>query len=236
MAGLGGFEIRFSAAGGIGSGGAVYNSGTASLSLINCTITDNTAVGADVVFTPPFGTPGAVAQGGGVANLGTLTIVHSTVASNMAIGGDSLGQVSGTGIDGGASFGGGFYSTAGSVSITRDTIFAPNAAVGGVPGGPPGHTGIATGPDVNGAVSSQGHNLLGRSDGCTGFTIDDQQGGMTADTRLDPKLGNLGNYGGPTETLPLLPGSPAIDSGDTAAPVRDQRNFVRTGLPDIGAF
>ena len=48
--------------------------------------------------------------------------------------------------------------------------------------------------------------------------------------------GTLGDYGGPTETLPLLPGSPAIDSGDTAAPVRDQRNFVRSGLPDIGAF
>ena len=29
----------------------------------------------------------------------------------------------------------------------------------------------------------------------------------------DPGLGALGNYGGPTETIPLLPGSPAIDAG-----------------------
>jgi hypothetical protein len=33
-----------------------------------------------------------------------------------------------------------------------------------------------------------------------------------------------------------LPGSPAIDGGDAAEPARDQRGFVRAGLPDIGAF
>ena len=92
MAGIGGFEIQFSAAGGIGSGGAIHNTDTATLSLTNCTITDNTARGANVVYTPPFSFPGALAQGGGVANLGTLTIVHSTLANNRAVGGDSLGQ------------------------------------------------------------------------------------------------------------------------------------------------
>ena len=235
MGGLGGFEIQFSQPGGIGSGGAIYNAGTGILSLTNCTVTDNTATGADVLYTPPFSLPGAVAQGGGVANLGTLTIVHSTLANNTAIGGDSDGRGSTSTDNGGASFGGGLYSAAGSVSSTRDTIFAPNAARGGA-GGPPGHTGIATGPDVNGTVTSQGHNLLGRSDGCTGFTTDDQQGGTTDDTRLDPKLGALGDYGGPTQTLPLLLGSPAIDGGDTAPPARDQRYFRRTGQPDIGAF
>ena len=29
----------------------------------------------------------------------------------------------------------------------------------------------------------------------------------------DPGLGTLGNYGGTTQTVPLLPGSPAIDAG-----------------------
>ena len=101
-------------------------------------------------------------------------------------------------------------------------------------GGNPG--GVVTGPDVAGAVSSQGHNLLGRSDGCTGFTSDDLQGGTTNDTRLDPMLGPLSYQGGPTQTLPLLPGSPAIDAGNPANASRDQRYFVRTGPPDIGAF
>ena len=30
----------------------------------------------------------------------------------------------------------------------------------------------------------------------------------------DPLLGTLGNYGGLTQTVPLLPGSPAIDAGN----------------------
>jgi hypothetical protein len=178
---------------------------------------------------------GAAAQGGGIANFGNLTVVHCTLANNAALAGDSSPGFFGP-YDGGASSGGGLYCAPDSVSAIRGAILAPNTTVGGAPGGPPAIAGAATGPDVNGAITSEGHNLLGRSDGCTGFTTDDQQGGTTDDTRLDPRLGTLGDYGGPTETLPLLLGSPAIDSADTAAPVRDQRNFVRSGLPDIGAF
>ena len=232
--GIGGLSIQFSAPGGTGAGGAVYNTYTAILSLTNCTITDNTARGADVSYRPPFGHGGADGQGGGVANLGTLTIAHSTLANNRAVGGDSTGNPGQVNYAG-ASFGGGLYGATGSVSSTRDTIFAPNTVIGGAAGGPPG-AGIATGPDVNGAVTSQGHNLVGRSDGCTGFTGEDQQGGTTNESRLDPKLGTLGNYGGLTDTLPLLPDSPAINGADTAPPARDQRGFVRAGLPDIGAF
>jgi hypothetical protein len=232
--GIGGFSIQFSAAGGIGSGGAIYNASTGNLSLTNCTITDNTARGADVSYRPPFGSGGAAGQGGGVANLGTLTMVHGTVANNRAVGGDSIGNP-GEPFYAGPSFGGGLYGATDSSSSTRDTIFAPNTAIGGAAGGPPG-VGTATGPDVNGAVSSQGHNLLGRSDGSTGFNADDQQGGTTNETRLDPKLGALGYYGGTTQTLPLLVGSPAINGGSTTAAARDQRYFVRNGPPDIGAF
>lgn len=134
-----------------------------------------------------------------------------------------------------AGVGGGLYSTAGSASSTRDTIFAGNGVVGGSSGkGTP--RGETTGPDVNGDVTSQGYNLLGRSDGCIGFTTTDKQGGTTDDTRLDPKLGTLDNYGGPTETLPLLPGSPAINSASRGGPARDQRGFLRKRVPDIGAF
>lgn len=235
MGGIGGNTIPSSSPGGVGLGGAVYNAATATLTLTNCTITDNTASGGDRFHTPPLGGPAAAAQGGGVANLGTLAIVHSTLANNLAVGGDSVLPSGVPGGPGGASFGGGLYSAAGSVSSTRDTIFGENAVQGGNIG-TEGTPGSATGPDVNGALNSQGHNLLGRSDGATGFTADDQQGGTTAETRLDPMLGLLDNYGGPTETLPLLVGSPAIDGGDAAGAARDQRNFLRAGQPDIGAF
>ena len=34
----------------------------------------------------------------------------------------------------------------------------------------------------------------------------------------NPGLAPLGNYGGPTRTIALLPGSPAIDAGSNAWP------------------
>lgn len=55
----------------------------------------------------------------------------------------------------------------------------------------------------------------------------------------DPKLGPLTSNGGPTQTLALLTGSPAIDHGNVVRPVAfDQRLFKRIvgPSPDIGAF
>jgi hypothetical protein len=54
---------------------------------------------------------------------------------------------------------------------------------------------------------------------------------------INPLLAPLGDYGGPTQTMPLLPGSPAIGTGDpgqTGTP--DQRGFTRGSSVDIGAF
>ncbi len=223
--------------GGMGSGGAIHNAATGVLSLSNCTIAANTSAGANArVLTDTFVIPGGVAQGGGIANFGNLTMLHCTVANNTAVGGASASGGSFGELNGGASSGGGLYCASGSVVTINDAILAPNRTDGGAPSGAPAVAGVAAGPDVNGEVASQGHNLLGRSDGCTGFTADDQQGGTTDDTALDPKLGPLADNGGPTETLSLLPGSPAIDHADLNGPSQDQRYFVRNGPPDIGAF
>ena len=65
---------------------------------------------------------------------------------------------------------------------------------------------------------------------------------LPPDTRTDdPLLGTIGDYGGPTPTIPLLDGSPAIDHGSNVAQLAtDQRGagFARVGgaAPDIGAF
>jgi hypothetical protein len=236
VAGVFSHTFTYAGGGGVAWGGAIYNGVSATLSLNNCTITANRAEGPDGPVTS-ISNMGAAAQGGGVANLGNAAIVHCTLANNTVLGGDSHegGSLFGY-FDGGAASGGGCYGAAGSVTSMLNTIFAPNTLVGGAPGGPQQSPGAEIGPDVNGSVNSQGHNLLGRSDGCTGFTADDLQGGTTSETRLDPKLGILGYYGGTTQTLPLLIGSPAINSGGTTASGRDQRYFVRTGPPDIGAF
>ncbi len=55
----------------------------------------------------------------------------------------------------------------------------------------------------------------------------------------DPKLGTLGDYGGYTQSIPLLPGSSAIDVGNnTYCPSTDQRGVSRPqgAACDIGAF
>ena len=67
------------------------------------------------------------------------------------------------------------------------------------------------GPDVSGAFGSRGHNLIGETDGSSGWVGSDLTG--TIASPLDALLVPLGNYGGPTQTMALLPGSPAIGNG-----------------------
>src|SRR5262249_48257720 len=53
----------------------------------------------------------------------------------------------------------------------------------------------------------------------------------------DPQLGPLQNNGGPTQTMALVAGSPALNSGDPAQlGVADQRGVIRTGSVNIGAY
>ncbi len=52
----------------------------------------------------------------------------------------------------------------------------------------------------------------------------------------DPQLFALGDFGGPTPTMPPAPGSPAVDAGVVAgAPPLDQRGVSRGAPPDAGA-
>lgn len=55
----------------------------------------------------------------------------------------------------------------------------------------------------------------------------------------DALVGPVGDYGGATRTVPLLPGSPALNAGTTNGsdiPAVDQRGLARIGSPDVGAF
>jgi hypothetical protein len=98
-----------------------------------------------------------------------------------------------------------------------------------------GNTAATNGPDAIGTVTSKGNNLVGATDGSSGWLGTDLTGTVAAP--LNPLLASLGNYGGPTQTMPLLPGSPAIDAGtSTGAPAFDQRGQARVGAVDIGAF
>jgi hypothetical protein len=88
----------------------------------------------------------------------------------------------------------------------------------------------------NAIVTSHGYNIS--SDDGSGFLI-----GPGDQINTDPLLGPLQDNGGPTFTHALLPGSPAINTGDpnfTPPPFFDQRgpgfNRVVNGRIDIGSL
>jgi parallel beta-helix repeat protein len=201
-------------------GGGVDNRGTATLT--NCTVSGNqaTSIGGGV-YSPIGGGPttltnctvsGNSAQsGGGLSDYGTATLTGCTVSGNQASGA-----------------GGGVYIYSGTFApgnaTISDTIIAGNSA--------------GTGPDVRGTVSAdRGYNLISIGDGSAAFTAPGDQVGSAA-SPIDPKLAKLGDYGGPTQTMALLAGSPAIGAGIAVAGITtDQRGFgLDLPQPDIGAF
>jgi hypothetical protein len=115
--------------------------------------------------------------------------------------------------------GGGFRRDSGTVKV-ESTILALNTAI--------------TGKNCYGTVSSGGHNLLNSTNGCTFASKPSDQ------LNKDPKLGPLADNGGPTRTLALLNGSPAINRiPKPACKVQtDQRGVHRPQGPacDEGSF
>jgi hypothetical protein len=234
-------------------GGGIYNQG--SLYLVDTFIRDNHVdyAGASgggllnansitdevVIYRSTFSGNSAEQFGSAIHDLGqgAVSIVNSTVSANTV----------------NAAFGPGdgaiFITSNSSLEILFSTI-AGNFANGvGVEGGI-----VADGPVTvsssiiawndnadclftgGGSITSEGNNIDSGTD--CGFT---SSGDMQ---NTDPLLGALADNGGPTWTMALLPGSPAIDSaGDPAcADPRvddiDQRGVARPigAACDIGAF
>ncbi|MFO0954223.1 MAG: right-handed parallel beta-helix repeat-containing protein [Isosphaeraceae bacterium] len=185
----------------------------------------------------------AYAFGGGIENgdpSGSSPTAATMVLTNCTISGNSAGA------------GGGLINLPGNtVSFTHCTVSGNSAdAVGGLatfPGGTvtladtivAGNTDTTSVSDAYGDFTSLGHNLIGGADDSTGWVASDLTG--TNASPLNPLLAPLGNYGGPTQTMPPLPGSPAIAAGDTTlipdGITTDQRGLGRTlnGAVDIGA-
>jgi hypothetical protein len=97
-------------------------------------------------------------------------------------------------------------------------------------------------PDIFGSVQlTSSYNLIGIA-GSTVYGISNgSQGNLvgTPTSPIDPKLGPLADNGGPTQTLALLAGSPALGRGDPFTnATTDQRGLPRrrNGLVDVGAF
>jgi hypothetical protein len=221
------------ASGGWAQGGAVCNLG--SLCIIRSTLVSNVvAAGGAGAGGPPgtgsypdggVGGYGGSGLGGALFSAGQASLVNCTIAFNTGQGG--RGGSGGSGAAGGNG-GDGFGGVDGTCNLTNCTLPSnqgfPGSGGAGGQGGTPGTNGAAWGGTACPAMVN------------TLIAWNTPPGG---ETFPDPKLGPLADNGGPTLTMALLPGSPAIDAGNTPlAPTTDQRGFPRpAGLAaDIGAF
>jgi len=258
-----------------GFGGAIYNTGT--LTVTNSTFASNYAstggainngeshggilVGGTLAVTNSTFSGNSADVGGAIENDGPLTVTNSTFSGNSADadGGGGIGNYynmltvtnctfsgnSANSLASGYGFGGAILNY-GPLTVTNSTFSGNGASVGG--GIYQGGTltvintilaNSTSGGNCSGSVTDGGHNI--DSDGTCGV-------GPATDPLLDPT--GLASNGGPTQTIALQAGSPAINAGDETvcstttgtAPVDnlDQRGYVRPGAGatncSIGAY
>jgi predicted outer membrane repeat protein len=203
------------------AGGAICNSAT--LAITASTFTNNQSQGNNGGY------------GGAIFNsAGTLTVTNSTFYLNSA-----------------TSSGGAIYSQGGTVQISNSTfgINAENNTTGGAISNAGSSVliqnsilaNVGYGGNCNGTITSNGYNLS--SDSSCNFS-------NTGDLNSkNPKLGTLRKNGGPTQTMALPKGSPALDAGNPAGCrdfagnllKTDQRGMKRPGGAettgcDMGAY
>ena len=224
-------------------GGALFVS-HGSCSISNSTFAYNTAQGGNGFASSIESGPAGSAWGGAIFNAGQITLENVTLALNRASGGPARWRDSSAGYGGGLCTVGSagaslIHCTVASNAVTDTftysrgagcftsssfntlaTIFARNMVSG------------TNSENVSGFLSDRGFNIS--SDSSAFFA---GSGGSRAS--LDAMVGPLADNGGPTFTMALRPGSPAIDGAAAASyPPFDQRGFHRPGgaRADIGAF
>ncbi len=225
--------------GAAGAGGAIYMDPTAACTLTRCTLTANYAfqggaifnIGGSLALTHcPLSGNASTTSGGAI--LGSATLTHCTLAGNTA--GNSGGAIAAgvvvlthctvAGNSAGLN-GGGVSVTSGPTLVLNNSIVAGNMLAG-----------AGSGADIRNDGGSSGVTLLG-ANLVQSFTGTAAIGTGTMNNAA-PLLAPLGNYGGPTQTMALLPGSPARDAASALSPAitSDQRGFPIVGAPDIGAY
>ena len=192
--------------------------GTASVT--NSTLSDNIGVGIDSLSSTLSVTNSALSHNslGGVNGGGSVvTLSGCTLLGNIAESGGGI-QLDGgaatldncTVIGNSAIDGGGIYNYDGTLTVTNSTLSGNSAKDGGgianggtVPVTTVNNTIVAdsTGGDLSSGDYQGSNDLIG--DGSDFFEF-------TNSLQGNPLLAPLGNYGGPTQTMALLPGSPAI--------------------------
>jgi hypothetical protein len=205
-----------------GSGAGISNQ--AILTINNSTVSGNEASSGYFHF----------ARGSGISNIGTLTLNNSTVSGNITtcgslpcfpgLGGGIYNGIGGTLTINNSTItnnstteGGGIDNRYGILTISNSTISGNSARVGG------GIFGVATLQNSILADNGYGGNCHGSVSSIFSLSSDntcdlDGPGDLN---NTDPKLGTLGYYGGPTQTIPLLSAAgPLMPATRVAAPTK----------------
>jgi hypothetical protein len=215
-----------------GGAGIVNNMLSSTMDVTDSTISENTTttdvaagiqnIGTLTILRSTISGNKTHSNGGGIENLNTLTMINSTVSGNESKG------------DGGGIYNPGTLNL-NNVTISKNTADSENdgAGDGGGIANISGTVNIKNSiiaanvdassgtkrPDCSGALNSQGYNLLRINAGCTGLT--DGVNGDLVGTSGSPRnafLADLADNGGPTLTHALLASSPAINAGNPATP------------------
>ncbi|MBA4373853.1 MAG: hypothetical protein C0402_13460 [Thermodesulfovibrio sp.] len=217
-------------------GGGIYNN-SGSPTIRNVTLTSNSAkYGAGIynssstgpISNVTFSSNWATGSGGGVYNNNSNVSI-----SNVTFSGNS------------AATNGGAIANYNSTPAVMNVTFSGNSAA--TNGGAMYNS--ASSPVVKNSIlwgnTAPAGAQIRTVSGTPSFTYSVVQGGCPTGSTCssvfdaDPLLVTLGSYGGFTQTIPLLPGSAAIDAGDDAfCPAADQRDIARPqgAQCDIGAF
>ncbi len=218
-------------------GGAILNHGV--LEIRDATFSQNSADRGFAIFnaggnpycniSSSLFTENSGSLAGTIMNFAYLTIVNSTLSNNSSNLGNYAG-ISNSGTNGYLTVQSSTFNNRGNygsidnsaTAYISDSIFMSDA----------GKTGFSS----TGSWTSGGYNIF--NDSSFPGTL------ATGDlVNTDPLLGNLANYGGPTRTHSLLPGSPAINHRPGRCQIvmlfieKDQRHQPRAdGRCDTGAY
>jgi CSLREA domain-containing protein len=238
--------------GSAGSGGGIENNG-GMLTVTDSTFSGNSAVGTG---SDPVDCANKC-YGGGIENDGgTLTVTGSTFLGNKSdavgggianVNGGTLTVTNSTFSDNGAGFVGGGISNGGTLTVTYSTFSGNGSSVGGGIGNAISNTATLSNSVLEsvqggncglGTYIDAGYNISG--DESCHFTASTSKN--STDPLLDPN--GLQNNGGPTQTIALQQGSPAVDyipqgqNGCNTTIKTDQRGVKRPQgtACDVGAY
>ena len=249
-----------------GNGGGIYNGGA--LTVTGTVFSGNSAGGGGGIYnggaltvTGSVFSGNSADDGGGIANFGTLSVTNSTFSGNSASRGGGISNSFGTlsvtdstfSSNNASNWGGGIYS-GGPLTVIHSTVSGNSVSISGNGGG---IFNFFNGPT---SMVKLANSIVAGNSAAGGADDFDQQGprqtddggnfvGYSNGTQVSSgaiSLAPLGNYGGPTQTMIPLPGSPAICNGtttpaDVTLPTTDQRGWPMSpstcpsGQVDAGA-